>query len=340
MPSYDAVVIGAGHNGLTCACYLARGGLDVLVLEKYHDIGGMTITEEITGGGFHSDIHASGFLVAKLSPVLDDLDLAAHGLELITLDPNWAHVRSDGHYLLVGRDVAATARELARFSENDAQTWRRLYERWLAERGPIVAGMYSPPSAAATPPAGAEYRFSMQSVRSWVDETFESDDVRSFMASFALHAGLSPDQVGGAEFAWLFLSAIQDVGCSSVKGGMHNVSRALAEVLRDHGGEIRTGVAVRNVVVRDGKAMAVVLEDGSEITVGGVVASNVDPRHLTLDLLGESVVGSDLAAAMRRYEWGDSFFSIYVSLKEPVEFEAAPQASGVSYCHAIGRAHV
>jgi phytoene dehydrogenase-like protein len=145
--SYDAIVIGAGHNGLTCACYLARAGLKVLVLERYSQPGGMTITEETTGPGFHSDVHASGFLVAKLSSVLDELDLAGHGLELITPDPNWAHVRTDGKYLLIGRDVASTTREPARYSENDAQTWRNLYGRWLDEKAAIVSGMYSPPPA-------------------------------------------------------------------------------------------------------------------------------------------------------------------------------------------------
>ena len=89
---YEAVIIGAGHNGPTCACYLAKAGLKVLVLEQYCEIGGMTISEEIAAPGFLSDIHASGYLVAKLNPAPQELDLAAHGLELITPDPNWAQV--------------------------------------------------------------------------------------------------------------------------------------------------------------------------------------------------------------------------------------------------------
>ena len=343
MLSYDAIVIGAGHNGLTCACYLARAGLSVLVLEKYADLGGMTISEEITEPAHLSDIHASGFLVAKLGPALDELDLAAHGLELITPDPNWAHVRSDGAYILVGRDVEATARELERFSRADAQTYRALYQRWLDEKPNIVAGMFSSPppiaseieSVAKRPGGMADYRFSLQSVRSWVEETFESDDVRAFVASFALHAALSPDEVGGAEFAWLFMASVQDVGCSTVKRGMHQVSRALAEVLRQHGGEVRNNACVDSIVVRDGKAVSVRLTDGEEIAAG-VVASNVDPRHLVLDLLGEETVGSVIEEKIRQYEWGDSFFTIYVALDQPVEFAAVPQGSGASYSHAAG----
>lgn len=80
--SYDAIVIDAGHNGLTCACYLARFGLKVLVIEKYHSIGGMTITEEITLPGFWSDVHAFGYQLANLSPVPDELNLGSYGFEL------------------------------------------------------------------------------------------------------------------------------------------------------------------------------------------------------------------------------------------------------------------
>jgi beta-carotene ketolase (CrtO type) len=342
MPGFDAVVIGAGHNGLTCACYLARAGLKVIVLEEYHDVGGMTITEEIAGAGFHSDIHASGFLVAKLSPVLAELGLEENGLELITPEPNWAHVRSDGRFFLVGRDPATTAEQLARYSRKDAETWSALYERWLDAKPKIVTGMYSPPpslsseiEAVANRPGGlADYRFSLQSVRSWVDETFESHDVRAFVASFALHAGLSPDEVGGAEFAWLFLATIQDVGCSTVRGGMQHVSRALASVLREEGCEVRTGARVERIVVQGGKATAVRLAGGEEIGVGEIVASSIDPRHLVLDLLGEEVAGPTIADKIRRYEWGDSFFTVYVALDSPVEFAAVPGASGASYSHA------
>jgi beta-carotene ketolase (CrtO type) len=80
---YDAIVIGAGHNGLTCACYLAKAGLKVLVIEQYKSIGGMTITEEVTLPGFRSDVHAFGYQLANLSPVPDELNLDKYGFELL-----------------------------------------------------------------------------------------------------------------------------------------------------------------------------------------------------------------------------------------------------------------
>src|SRR5947208_16286112 len=126
--TYDAVVIGAGHNGLTCGCYLARAGLKVLVLEQYESFGGMTISEEVIAPGYLSDVHASGFLVAKLAPAMEDLEVAKNGLELITPDPNWALVTADGEAMTIGRDVEDTVRSLERYSKQDAATLRSLYE--------------------------------------------------------------------------------------------------------------------------------------------------------------------------------------------------------------------
>jgi len=339
--TYDAVVIGAGHNGLTCACYLARAGLKVLVLEQYHDYGGMTISEEMTAPGYLSDVHASGYLVAKLAPAPQDLELGKHGLELITPDPNWALVTTDGHSMTIGRDVEATVHSIERFSKQDAATWRRLYERYLAAKPAIVRAMYSAPQSQAAhlaqlnqdPQGMDELRFEMQTARSWVNETFENDTVRAFVASFAFHAAASPDDVGGGEFAWLFSTAVQDVGVSIVKGGMHHVSSALAGDLEAHGGEIRTNAPVAKIVVDGHTARAVRLADGEEIAVERVVASNVDPHHLTIDLLGEAVVGKGIADKIRHYEWGDSFFTIHAALSEPVPFAAGEELGHAGYIH-------
>jgi beta-carotene ketolase (CrtO type) len=97
MPTkYDAIVIGGGHNGLTCACYLARAGLNVLVLEQYHTVGGMTVTEEITLPGFRSDLHAFGYQFGNLSPAPAELGLANFGFELLYPEPNFSQAFPDG----------------------------------------------------------------------------------------------------------------------------------------------------------------------------------------------------------------------------------------------------
>jgi phytoene dehydrogenase-like protein len=233
---YDAVVIGAGHNGLACACYLARAGMKVLVLEQYHAVGGMTLTEELTLPGFWSDVHASGYQLANLSPAPHELELFAHGVELIEPDLVYGHAFSDGRGLAVSRNLNRTLANISRLSEKDAAAWRRLFEHYLAQKDGIVTGMFSPPpsfvaeaSAFQSTPGGMdEYRFSLQSLRSWCDETFETEQVKCMAGAFAPFVGHAPDEAGGAEIAWLFASVLQDAGNNFVKGGMQHVSLALA----------------------------------------------------------------------------------------------------------------
>ena len=188
---YDAVVIGAGHNGLTCACYLAKAGLKVLVLERYHDVGGMTLTEELTLPGFRSDVHASGYQLANLSPVPGELELQKHGLELIEPDLVYAHAFPDGRVLAVSRSLEKTVQNIGRYSTKDAETWRVLVERYRAAKDKIVASLFSAPPAFSAEaaalehsPAGMDqYGFGLQSMRSWCDQTFESEEVKCLQSS-------------------------------------------------------------------------------------------------------------------------------------------------------------
>jgi beta-carotene ketolase (CrtO type) len=338
--SYDAVVIGAGHNGLTCACYLARARLKVLVLEQYRTVGGMTITEEETLPGFWSDIHASGYQLANLSPVPHELGLLDR-YELIEPEFPFSHAFPDGNIISVDRDIEKTVAAIARYSHKDAETWRALMGRFLAEKGAITAGMFSPPpsfpaaaAAFAKSSAGMEaYRFSMQSVRSWANQTLEAEPTKTLFGSFATFLGASPDDAGGAELSWLFASVLQNVGNNLVKGGMNRVTIALAEYLQAHGGAIRTSARVAKILGDAIRAVAVRLASGEEIPVGQLVVSNVDPAHLVLDLLGVEMVGQEIAGKMEQYEWGDSVFVMFVALDSPINYKTGPAARQSAHVH-------
>jgi beta-carotene ketolase (CrtO type) len=178
-----------------------------------------------------------------------------------------------------------------------------------------------------------EYRFGLQSMRSWCDQTFESEEVKCLFGAFALFMAHAPDDAGGAELAWLFGTVLQDVGNNLVKGGMHHVSLALADHLRSLGGEIRTNAGVEKILVSSGRATGVRLEGGEEIPVGRLVASGVDPRQLALKFLGEEIIGPELAGKMERYEWGDPAFVIYAALDGPVEYKAGPEAGAACHVH-------
>ena len=341
--SYDVIVVGAGHNGLTCACYLAKAGLKVLVLEQYHLVGGMTITEEITLPGFHSDIHASGYQLANFSPVPGELELQKFGLDIIKTDWPFSHAFPDGKCISVHRNIKKTIESIAQYSKQDADTWRLLSERYLSEREHIIASFFSsPPSLSAKvnafekTAAGMDaYRFSMQSLRAWSNEVFEAEETKSLFGSFASFLGASPDDASGAELAWLFASVLQNEGNNLVKGGMHHVSLALAEYLKSKGGDIRTKAKVEKILNEKGRAKGVRLANGEEIFAEKLIVSNVDPVQLVLQLLDADMVGQDIVTKMKKYEWGDSVFVMYVALNEAIHYKAGRSAELSAHVHLI-----
>jgi beta-carotene ketolase (CrtO type) len=338
---FDAIVIGAGHNGLTCACYLARAGMHVLVLDQYHTVGGMATTEEITLPGFRSDLHAFGYQFASLSPVPRELELSTFGFELIRPEINFSHVFPDGGIISMHRSVEDTVRSIGRYSKKDGNTWRWWAERFVQEQEQIAAWMNSPPPSLAEatsmfsrmPNGWDEYRFELQSLRSWMNEQFEAEETRLFLGSFACHAAVGPDDMGGGHLVWLFASLIQALGNRVVKGGMHRLPLALAGYLGSKGGKVRTGASVNKIVVKDGRAVAVRLTDGEEIGARQVVASSTDPRQLIVDFLGEEHVGGDLIKGMQRYEWGDAYLTIYLALDGPLTYRSGADAGQSPYVH-------
>src|SRR5262249_52966217 len=154
----------------------------------------------------------------------------------------------------------------------------------------LVASLFSPPPSLSAEVAAMEktpggldaYRFSLQSLRSWCDENFESEEVKCLLGAFAAFVGHGPDDAGGAEITWLFAAVLQDAGNNFVKGGMHHVSRALAAYLQEHGGAIRTNMTVDKILVSGNRATGVRLRGGEEIAAGRLVASSVDPAQFVL----------------------------------------------------------
>lgn len=340
---YDAIVIGAGHNGLACACYLARAGLRVVVFEECPSVGGMTLSEDVTLPGFRSDVHASGYQLANLSPAPGELELAAHGVELIDPRIAYAHAFPDGSCIAIGKDLDAAERSVAQFSAKDGPTVRGLFERYCDVREQVAASMFSPPpslgtaarTAEATPEGMDRYRFGLQSVRSWCDELFEAEQAKCLFAAFGAFVGHGPDDAAGAEIAWLFGSVLQAEGNKLVKGGMNRVTLAMTAHLESLGGEVHTGTPVEQILVRAGKADGVRLR-GGEVVGGGLVASSADPAHLVLDLLGERVVGAEVVDKVRRIEWGDSVCVIYMALNGPVGYKAGADAADAAHVHLTG----
>jgi len=336
---YDAIVIGAGHNGLTCACYLAKSGLTVLVLEDYSLIGGMTITEEITLPSFKSDIHAFGSSLATLSPVPNELNLYSHGFELIRPEISISHLFPKKHgYISMHRSLEKTQESIRKYSNKDAESWEKIFGEYLASKKSIVLDLNTPPSMVKSnlptdaPPKlndlstdGDRFRRKTQSMRSWCNENFESEEVKAMFGSFAPFVGLSPDDAGGGELCYLFASVMQDGGNNVVKGGFVNLPIALARYLQLKGGQIMTKSRVKRIVVQNGRAVGVQLMDGKKIGARKLVASSTDPFTLILSLLGEEHFDAQLISSIKRLEWGDAIFGIYLALNGPLKYNTGQE---------------
>jgi phytoene dehydrogenase-like protein len=329
---FDAIVVGAGHNGLACAVYLARAGLKVLAVEEYRTVGGMTITEQETLPGFWSDLHASGYQLASLSPVPEELGLLEH-YTLLEAELPFSHAFPGGDLIAIQRDLEPTVAAIAQRSPDDASAWRSWMQRFGAERDALTRAMFSPPQFERQPVHDAgDYRFGVESVRSWADRTFKTEAMKSVFGAFATFLGIAPDDAGGAELSWLFAAVSQTVGNKLVRGGMHQVSLALAERLKAHGGEIRTGARVARITGTSRGASGVELSSGERLS-SKIVVSSVDPGHLVSTLLGPELLDATIVDKMRHYEWGEAFFTIFVALDGPIHYAAGPLAARSAHVH-------
>lgn len=178
-----------------------------------------------------------------------------------------------------------------------------------------------------TPAGMDQYRFQLQSCRSWVDENFESDEIKALLTSWGAHVGAAPDDGGSAPFPYLFSMIIQHYGNNMLRGGMRNLPVALANYLEAHGGEIKTNASVKRIVVESNRATAVELATGESIDVGSLVASNIDPMQIVLGLLGPDAVGNTIHKKISRLELGTSNLVIYLALDSPLNYRAGQEAN-------------
>ena len=327
MSTYDAILIGAGHNGLTCACYLARSGLRVLVLELHEHVGGMTSSRVMTLPGFTQDVHAAGVQLANLSPSIAELGLAERGFHLLYPPINYAHAFPDGRALEFCRDVEGTCRSLAQYSPRDAETWRSIMVEFEAEKADVARGLCSPPEPAPVTPD------QLGTLRAWLDATFESEEVKSAFAAWGLHISAAPDDPGGVA-ASAFGTVIQSVGNNPVRGGMQHLPDSLARVLGENGGEILCGAAADKILVEDGRAVGVRTADGAEHRATQLVASSVNPVLLARDLLSEEDLGRDVSRRVQAVRHGFAQMTIWLALDGPVEYRAGAFFERSLYVHA------
>lgn len=343
---YDAIVVGAGHNGLTAASYLARSGLKVLVVERNDYIGGAAVSRELYPGWTYSNC---SYVCSLLRPeVQRELDLPRHGLQVIPYESGATFMRN-GDYFAYYSDHDALRREIARHSKKDVDAYDR-YSRFVTRQCRFIKPllMRTPPDPVRLKPRDIQemlylarrfhdlgpremadtLRFWTMSVGEFLDDFFESDVIKAHIAgSGIIGTGLgvySPGtayvllhhymgEVDGSIGAWGF-----------TRGGMGGVSAALASAFREAGGEIRTGSAIEKFLVSGGRVTGVVLENGDEITAPTVV-SNMDVRRTFLKHVDGDDLSDDFKKAVRRFKIRGSSGKINVALDGAPDFIAAPK---------------
>src|SRR5919202_2640979 len=277
----DAVVIGAGPNGLVAANLLVDAGWDVLVLEAESERGGAVRSAELTEPGFVSDVFSSFYPLAAASPVLRAFDLEAHGLRWRRSPAAFAHPTPDGRCAAVFSDVDATAATLDEYALGDGDAWRRVYGLWEHIGEALMEALLTPfpplraggRLAAKLGPGGVLrfLRFGVLPVRRHADEEFAGAGGGNLLAANALHADFMPEQPGSTMFGWLLASLAQQVGFPVPEGGAGRLSGALVSRLRSRGGELRCDARVGEVVLRRLRAAGVRLEGRNDVSAARAV---------------------------------------------------------------------
>jgi phytoene dehydrogenase-like protein len=343
--TWDVIVVGGGHNGLITAAYLARAGRRVLVLEKRPRVGGAAVTEEIFPGFKFSTF---SYVVSLLRPeIIRDLDLPGHGLHILPLESTLTPMEN-GDYLAGWADHDETRRELYRHSPRDAEAYD-VYGRLMYHMAHAVKPILSlvPPDPTSLNPKdlmgllrlgkhfrglGAEqfhalFKLMTMSSADFLDEWFETDVLKATKSASGIIGTFLGPRSPGTAYVLLhhYMGEIDGVfrAWGFAKGGTGSVSEAIAGAARRLGAEIRTDAGVARVLVKDGRATGVVLENGDEIRAH-VVVSGLDPRRTFLGLLDERDLPDELVADIKRFKFRGSSGKVNLALAELPNFTCLP----------------
>lgn len=342
---YDAIIIGGGHNGLICAAYLAKAGRKVLVLEKRHVLGGAAVSEEMYPGFTFS---VASYVVSLFRPhIIRELELAKHGYEVIPMDCSFLPL-PDGNSLARWGDPHRSRREIARFSKNDSEIYPE-FSRVMSLMGKLAKAVidhpapniasYKPTELANLLRLGKAFKelgpdllhlntkLVTMSALDFLDLWFESEVLKAPMSVSGIIGTFQGVRSPGTAYVLLhhYMGQLDGVFRSwgFSKGGTGGVSMACARAAMSYGAEIRTEAPVKNVLIKNGVATGVVLENGDELTAKTVV-SNLDPNRTYLKMVGENNLDADVLKEIRRFKLRGSSGKVNLALDSVPEFSCRP----------------
>ena len=333
----DFIIIGAGHNGLACAAYLARAGASVLVLERNGRVGGACHTEEVTLPGFKHNICSVVHTHIPSSPVYRDLELERHGVRYVYPEHLRGTIFPDHRSIVMYRDSERMASEIRKFSERDAKTYQDL----VADYGEFVQAtihplMYMPPLPPSVQTAELEkspegnmlLQWQMSTPVQLLNELFESDEVKVHFLTRLTVLGFAPDQFG---LGWICLLRILTGEAPICVGGSQQLAEGLRRVVEANNGQVRTDATVKRIRLRGNRAMGVELADGETIDAGKAVITNIEPKKSFLKMVGEEYLPEMFVRGVRNYHArGRSLFVLHLALAEPPQYRAAADNAPVN----------
>jgi phytoene dehydrogenase-like protein len=333
---FDAVFVGAGINSLAGAALLARDGWSVCVLEREDELGGCikTVTG-LTAPGFTHELLAAWHPLwtgsAAYAELKDDLD--RRGLEYLNTDLPTGSAFPDGSSAFLTTSLEENAAELDRHVAGDGARWEAMFERFMKDAdlsfGVLGTELWS--GAGLGLGRQALRRFgrrgllayaggALTTCRDWLGDTFESEAAQGLLAPWVLHTGLGPDQATSGFMTQVIACALQLGGMPVPKGGGVQLVEGLAAIVRDAGGEVRTGAAVERVLVSGGRATAARLAGGETVRAERAIVASVTPTQLYGELLGEGDAPPALREAASRYRYGRGEMQIHLALREPPDW--------------------
>lgn len=346
MKNFDAVLIGAGHNSLSCALHLATRGWRVGVFERAPEPGGAVKSGAYTVPGFRHDWAAMNLSLFAGSAFFKEhsAELTAQGLEFAPVSQPFASAFPDGGWLGIGMDAAENRARIAALSERDAETWDAL-SQGFADRAVDVFGLLGAPMKKRALASFAWglwrrrgvsgsldlARFLLQSPRAWLDETFESPRLRALLGAWGMHLDYAPDIAGGALFPYLEGMAGQAFGMVLGKGGADTVTRALVGAIRARGGVVECGAEVAQIRHDGGKARGITLADGRRIDADRVVIANLAPGALLRLTGGTGNAGFD--RKMGDYAHAPGTMMIHLAMDSLPDWAAGADLKGFAYVH-------
>ncbi|MGA5407591.1 phytoene desaturase family protein [Streptomyces lavendulocolor] len=339
----DAVVIGAGPNGLVAANLLADAGWSVEVLEAQDEPGGAVRSDRGVHPDYVSDVFSAFYPLAAASPILSRLDLHEEGLHWSHAPSVLAHPLSDGRCAVLERHRTSTASGLEKFAPGDALAWDHLCDIWDRLGADIVDALFTPfPPIRSTARLAARLRAAgglrlarmmVLPVRRLAEEEFRGEGGRLLLAGNALHADLAPEAAGSGGFGWLMSMLGQAQGFPVPVGGAGALTDALVRRLQRRGGVVRCGERVVEVTVRSGRAVAVRTAAGETVPVNRAVLADVAVPALYGELVAPQHLPSQLLDDMRRFQWDWATFKVDWALSGPVPWTAGEPAAGAGTVH-------